>query len=435
MTHTVRETGQWQHTLTIEVPADEVESRLLAVSRRFQQQVSLPGFRKGKVPLERVRQDYAAEIEREFLERFIPEAAQSAIHQAKLQAVVPPSVQNLRFTPGQPLSFEAIVDVAPTVAVPDWKGYVLTRRVRPVDEAAVDATIERLREDSAVFVDVARAAGPGDVLLVDTQRLDANGRRLAGTRSKSVRVQLGAPGLLPDFETGLAGAEAGQERTLTVHYPEDFRQRDLAGKTVRYVVRVRHVQEKKLRPEDDNLARDVFGLESLAALRDRVRRNLEAEDGQRVRRELEAQAVEELVRRHPIDLSPRLVGYMLERVIHEQTEGREVSEELHRQLEEHFRPGVERSIRRELLLAALARQEGIEISDAEVGEHIQRLADAEPGNAARLRQHYASAERRRSLAESMLERRALDLVIGASQLREEPFVVPAGAGVAAPAEG
>src|ERR1043166_3468810 len=92
MTHTVRETGQWQHTLTIEVPSDEVERRLGDVSRRFQQVVSLPGFRKGKVPLERVRQDYAAEIEREFLERFIPEVTQRAIEESALKAVVPPSV-------------------------------------------------------------------------------------------------------------------------------------------------------------------------------------------------------------------------------------------------------------------------------------------------------------------------------------------------------
>ena len=73
MKHTVKESGQWQHTLTVEVPADQVDSRLAEVSRNFQKQVSIPGFRKGKVPLERVRQDYAAEIEREFLERFIPE--------------------------------------------------------------------------------------------------------------------------------------------------------------------------------------------------------------------------------------------------------------------------------------------------------------------------------------------------------------------------
>jgi trigger factor len=425
MTHTVRESGQWQHTVTVEVPADEVESRLLAVARRFQQAVSMPGFRKGRVPLERVRQDYAAEIERDFLERFIPEAAQAAIREAALHAVVPPSVQNLRFTPGQPLSFEAVVDVAPQVQVKDWKGFPLTRHVRPVTEAAVDAMLTQLREESAVFADVHRPAGAGDVLLLDTQRLDANGRRLSGTRSKGTRIQLGAPELLPDLEAGLAGAEAGQERTLAVHYPADYRQQELAGQQVRYVVHVRAIQEKKLRPLDDSFAKDVFGLESLAQLRERVRRNLEGEDAQRSRRDLEAQAVDELVRRNPVDLSPRLVSYMLEQVVHEQVGERTISEDLHKQLEEHYRPGVERSLRREILLGALAKQESMGATPEEVAEQIQRLVDSDPKNAARVRQHYASEERRRSLAESIVERKALDLVIGASQVREEPVAEPA----------
>ena len=434
MTHTVRESGQWQHTLTVEVPADEVENRLLAVARRFQQAVSMPGFRKGKVPLDRVRQDYAAEIERDFLERFIPEAAQAAIHDAELRAVVPPSVQNLRFTPGQPLSFEAIVDVAPQVQVKDWKGFALTRRSQPVTEAAVDAMIDQLRQESAVFADVRRPAGAGDIVLLDTQRLDVNGRRLSGTRAKGTRIQLGAPELLPDLEAGLAGAEAGQERTLAVHYPDDYRQQELAGQQVRYVVQVRAVQEKKLRELDDAFARELFGLETLALLRERVRRNLEGEDAQRVRREMEAQAIDELVRRHPVDLSPRLVSYMLEQVVHEQVGHREISGDLHKQLEDHYRPGVERSLRRELLLSALAKQESIDVTAEEVAEQIQRLVDAEPKNAARVRQHYASAERRRSLAESILERKALEMVIGASQIRDEAGQL-AGTGPAGPASG
>src|SRR5215471_429620 len=418
MMHSVRESGQWQHTLTVEVPADEVESRLLAVARRFQQAVSMPGFRKGKVPLDRVRQDYAAEIERDFLERFIPEIAHQAIHDASLHAVVPPSVQNLRFTPGQPLSFEAVVDVAPQVQVKDWKGFPLTRRVRAVSETSVDAMLDQLRQESAVFADVRRPAGPGDIVLLDTQRLDANGRRLAGTRSKGTRIQLGAPELLPDLEAGLSGAEAGQERTLNVHYPDDYRQRELAGQNVRYVVQVRAIQEKKLRELDDAFAKDIFGLGTIGELRERVRRNLEGEDAQRSRRDLEAQAIDELIRRHPLDLSPRLVSYMLEQVVHEQVGDRQISEDLHKQLEDHYRPGVERSLRRELLLGALAKQEAVAVTPDEVAEQIQRLVESDPKNAARVRQHYASAERRRSLAESILERKALDLVIGASQVRD-----------------
>ncbi len=419
MTHTVRETGQWQHTLTIEVPADQVEARLVTVSRRFQQKVAIPGFRKGKVPLDRVRQDYAAEIEREFLERFIPEVTHQALQESKLAAVVPPSVQNLRFTPGQPLTFDAIVDVAPQVEVKDWKGYPLVRRVRVVEEAAIDAMVNQLLEESAVFVDVERPAGPGDVLLLDSQRLDANGRRLSGTRSKGARIQLGAPELLPDLAKGLAGAEAGQERTIAVTYPADFRQADLAGQTARFLVNIKKIQEKKLRALDDNFAKDVFGLDSYPTLRDRVKRNLEGEDGQRVRREVEAQAIDALVQRHPMDLSPRLVSYMLEQVVHEQSGGREVSEDLKKQLEEHYRPGVERSLKREILLIALARQENLEVTAEEVGAQIMRLAESDPKNAARVRQHYASAERRKALAESMLEKKALDLIIEAAAVREE----------------
>ena len=202
-------------------------------------------------------------------------------------------------------------------------------------------------------------------------------------------------------------------------YPEGFRQAELAGQTVRYIVNIKKIQEKKLRALDDNFARDVFGLDSYASLRDRVQRNLEAEDAQRARRELEAQAIDELVRRNSIDLSPRLVSYMLDQVVHEQTGGREVTEDLHKQLEEHYRPGVERSLKRELLLAAVAKQEALSVSNEEIGQQILRLVESDPKNAARVRQHYASAERRKALGESMLEKKALDLVIGAAQVTDE----------------
>jgi FKBP-type peptidyl-prolyl cis-trans isomerase (trigger factor) len=163
----------------------------------------------------------------------------------------------------------------------------------------------------------------------------------------------------------------------------------------------------------------VFKLDSYASLRDRVQQNLGLEDAQRARKELEAQGIEELVKRNPIDLSPRLVSYMLEQVVHEQTGGREVSEDLHKQLEEHYRPGVERSLKRELLLIAIAKQESLGVSNEEIGQQITRLIESDPKNAARVRQHYASAERRKALAERMLEQKALDLVIGAAQVKEE----------------
>jgi trigger factor len=196
------------------------------------------------------------------------------------------------------------------------------------------------------------------------------------------------------------------------------------------VVNVRKIQEKKLRDLDDNLTRELFKLDSLEELRSRVRLNLEGEDRVRVQRELEAALVAELIRRNPIELPGRLVDWMLDRVIHEATEGRAVSEALHQELEQRYREGVERSLKREVLLAAVARQEKLEVSDDEVAGEIDRMAQADPRQAARVRARYQAPDRRQALRESLLERKALDWLINAADVRDEaaesPLIVPAG---------
>jgi trigger factor len=431
MNLSVRSTDTWQHTLDIEVPVDEVDRRLDEVARQIQHRASLPGFRKGRVPLDLVRHHFAEVVEQEFLESFVPRITAEAVDQARLTPVVSPIVRNLRFGPGQPLRFEAVVEVRPEVEAKDYKGIRVKRRHNPVDDAAVDRVLERLREDSAVFLDLSRPAVRGDVVLLDSTRVDANGRRLPGTRVKNRRIELGAPGVLPDLENGLLGAEAGQERTIEVQYPAGYPAEELAGKSVRYLVAVRKIQEKKLREADDNLAKEVFGLQSLEELRARLRLNLEGEERVRVQREVDGAVSTELVRRNPFDLPGGLVQQTLERVIAEATEARAVPEDLRKQLEERYRPGVEHSLQREVLLDAVARQEKLQVGDEEVAEAIQRMAQADPRQAARVRARYQSAERREALRDSLLERKALDWLIDAAEIEDEtagttPLIVPAG---------
>jgi trigger factor len=141
MNLSVRQTGPWERTLEIEVPVDEVDRRLDEVARQIQRRASLPGFRKGKVPLELVRQHFADTVEQEFLESFVPRVTSEAMDQERLNPVVTPEVRNLRFTPGQPLRFEAVVEVRPEVEVKDYKALPARRQVRPVDEAAVDQVL------------------------------------------------------------------------------------------------------------------------------------------------------------------------------------------------------------------------------------------------------------------------------------------------------
>jgi len=431
MNLSVRATGTWQHTLDIEVPVEEVDRRLEEVARQLQRRASLPGFRKGRVPLDLVRQQFADAVEQEFLETFVPRLAGEAIEQARLTPIVTPVVRNLSFGPGRPLRFEAVVEVRPQVEAKDYRGLPARRRLRAVDDAAVESVLRQLQEDAAVFADLDRPAQRGDVVLLDSVRLDANGRRMPATRAKNRRIELGAAGLAPELENGLLGAEAGQERTVEVQFPADHPSADVAGRSVRYLVSVRKIQEKKLRELDDNLAREVFGLQSLEELRARVRLNLEGEERVRVQRELDAAVSVELVRRNPFDLPGGLVQRTLERVVEEATGGRPTSADLRQQLEERYRPGVEQSLRREILLEAVARQEKLEVGEEEVAEEIQRMAQSDPRQAARVRARYQSAERRAALRDSLLERKALDWLVQAAEIEDvtsgsEPLVVPAG---------
>jgi len=426
----VRATGPWQHTLDVEVPTEEIERRLERIALAVRQRASMPGFRRGKVPLDVVRQQFADAIEKQMLEDLLPEVTSQAIREANLDPVVPPLVQNLHFTPGQPLRYEAVVEVRPEVEVKGHKGLPLVRRVRRVDDAAIDAVIARLREESAIFEDLDRPAERGDVVLADSVRLDANGRRLTHTRARNLRLELGSPDMLPDLENGLLRAEAGQSRQITIEYPAGHPSPELAGKTMRYEVRVRKIQRKKLRELDDNLARDVFQLASFEDLRARVRANLEGDEQMRIRRELEAAVTDELIRENPLELPARLTEQMLDHVVREAGGGRPVPDNLRPEIEQRYRPGVERSLRREILLGAVARQENLSVGDEEVAAEIDRMAQADPRQAARVRARYQSSERRHALAESLLERKAMDWLISQGQVREEvlgdePVLVPA----------
>jgi trigger factor len=424
-----RSTGRWQHTLEIEVPAEEVERRLEEVARGIQQRASLPGFRRGRVPLEMVRVQFAESVEREFLETWLPRLTGEGLGESKLTPAVPPLLRNVRFNPGQPLQFEAVVDVRPEIEARDYRGLPIERRDEPVTDEAVDRVMAQLREESAVFVDLDRAAVRGDVVLLDSTRLDANGRRLNGTRAKGRRIELGAPGVPPELENALLDSQAGQERSADISYPADHPAPELAGKTMRYAIQVRKIQEKKLRELDDNFARDVFQLPSLSELRNRVRQNLEAEERGRRLRESEGAITEELLRRNAFELPERLIEHTLDRVIAEAAGGREMRDDLRAELAQRYRPGVERSLKREVLLDAVARQEKLSVSDDEVSAEIQRMADAEPRQAARLRARYQAAERREALRETLLERKALNWLIEVADVRQagaaSPLIVPA----------
>lgn len=415
-----REESPTQRVFAIELSPEEVGRELERVVADYTNRVQLPGFRKGKVPRTLLEARFGQSFEQETVERAIERACREAFTERAVMPLAPAEIEDLKFQPGGPLSFRASVEVRPEVSAKDYKGLAVTRRTRRVADDEIEKEIDQLLEATAQWLDVEREARPGDLLVVDYVRLDAKGQSLKNTRRRDYEIRLGGEGLLPEFDQALAGAQAGESRTVNVSYGEDFQNTELAGKTVQFHVKVKKIKEKKPRTRDDNWARENVGVESLDELRARIRLNLEGEAMVEARRGLEDALVEQVLAQNPVPLPARWAERRVDEELAEieRRNGAPVPEAEVEGVKGQIRAALERQLSRELVLDAIARQESLAVADPEVGEEISRLLEA----GGRIAQEFRAlpAEQRRQRVRDVLERRRVfDFLLEHAQVSEE----------------
>jgi hypothetical protein len=266
-----------------EVPAAEVEKRLVRAAKEVGRELKMPGFRKGKVPppvvIRRVgRSALLEDAVRDGLSRWYVEA----IDDAGVDPVGDPKL-DLGDLPeeGKPLQFSIEVGVRPTAKLGTYKGLEVGRAEPEVPDASVDTELEGLRERLATLETVDEPAGKGDFVLVDFNGT-VDGEEFAGGTARDELIELGSDRLVPGFEEQLEGARAGEERTVTIEFPDDYGAEELRGRTAEFAVAVKEVKRKDLPELDDDFAVDAAGFDSLQELRDDVRDRLREREEQRI---------------------------------------------------------------------------------------------------------------------------------------------------------
>ena len=367
----------------VEVAPEDLERELQSAAKALGGDLKIPGFRKGKVPPQVVLQRIGREaVLDEAVRRALPAWYERAIGEAGVAAVGDPDV-DLESLPekGAPLQFSIEVGVRPKAKLGDYKGLEVGRREPEVPDEAIDAELERMRESNASLENVDRPAAAGDFTVLDfVGRI--GGEPFEGGEARGHPVELGSNRLVEGFEEQLVGASAGDEREVTVTFPEDYRAEELAGKEAVFSVTVKEVKEKRLPELDEDFAMEAGGFDSLAELReDMTKRLLEVQE-----REIEAEfreaAVDAAAEVAEIDLPASIVhakahemwGVTRRRL---QQQGLDPAQYLQitgkteHELIEEAEPDAERALKRESVLAALIEAEGIEVSDDELRESIR----------------------------------------------------------------
>jgi trigger factor len=405
-----------------EIPAEEVERRMQATARQLARDMRMPGFRKGKVPppvvIQRVgREAVLDETVRGALGRWYLDA----IDAAGIHPVGDPNL-DLGDLPGegQPLTFTIEIGVRPTATLGQYKGVEVGRREPAADDEAVQAEIEALRERSARLETVDEPAGEADFVVMDyVGTLD--GEPFAGGEGRDQLVELGSGRLVPGFEEQLKGAKAGEERTLTITFPDDYGAAELAGNEAQFAVTVKEVKRKDLPELDDDFASDAAGFDTLAELREDVAAKVREADEKRIEAEFREAVLDAVVKEATVDVPEALVearaSELWERMLHSlghQGISKEAYLQIAGQSEEDLlaqaRPDAEQALRREAVISAVVEAEGIEPSEGDVLDALQTTAAREGTTPEKLRARLEKAGRLDELREDLAQRAALDLL-------------------------
>lgn len=409
----------------VEVPTEALERELKTAASQLGREIRVPGFRSGKVPPEVVLQQVGREaVLDEAVRRGLPGWYEEALADAGIQTVGDPQV-DLSDLPekGAPLAFTIEVGVLPPAQLGDYKGVEVGRREPRVDDQEVQVELERLRESLASLETVEREAGEGDFVVMDYVG-SIDGTPFEGGEGRGQVVELGSGRLIPGFEEQLAGASAGDERTVELTFPDDYPAEELAGKDASFAVQVKEVKEKRLPELDDDFAVEAGGYDSLDELRSEIGARIAQAEERAIEAEFRETAVDAVVDQAKIEVPHELVHSKAHEMWHRTARrlaAQGVNPEQYlamtgkteEELVVESESDAETALKREAVLAAIVEAEGIEVSDEEIEQALRASAppDASDKQLKRALKRARSQGADEALREDIAMRKAVDLVV------------------------
>jgi trigger factor len=386
---TVENLAPCKKLLRVEVDAKSVDEIFDSITKDYQKQAALPGFRPGKAPRDMVAKKYEADIKDDAKRKLIGDAYRKALEEKKISVLGYPDIEEIQFGRGQVLQFAATIETAPEFQVPQYKGLVVKREAKSVTDEDVERALQLLAQQHVKFETVARELKMGDVAVVnytgtcDGKPVTETAPTAKGlTEQKNFWVDIAPNTFIAGFAEQLIGARAGDNRSVNVDFPADFVTKELAGKKGAFEVEIVEVKEKVLPPVDDELAKK-YEAASLEKLREGVRRDLENELKYSQAKAVRGQIIDTLLGGANFELPETAVAHETRNVVYnivQENSKRGVPRDLIEKQKEEIYTAATRSAKDRVKLAFLvqriAESEGIKVSQEEVLRRVQSLAAA-----------------------------------------------------------
>jgi trigger factor len=409
--------------LAVEIPAAEVTAQIERAYAQLRQRARVPGFRQGRAPRSVLEQMFGEQVRADVFGRLVQESYADAVRDQNLHPVSSPEIITENAEPGAPLRYSATVEVRPTVTASGYAGLAVERPVHVVTDEDVDRFLTGLRERHATLVSISdrHEAQVGDIATIDYEA------RVDGAVVGKGDQRLVEVGGRPEDGPGahLAGALLGVPINFEITYPAEFQNPELAGKTVQFTATVTALAQRDVPALDEAFAKTHADVDSVEALRDIVRQQLDAAAHRDAAGAVRSSLVTQLVGAHEFDVPQSMIERRAELLADEVLEGlgprrppasraAEFRTRLLRDLQEQARNQVKAS----LLLESIAEQERIDVDEATLDAHIDRLAETAGKARERVRALYQDPGARAGLRSRLLQDRALDLLVDRANITD-----------------
>ena len=417
----VTEEKAWKRVLEIEIPVEKVKGEFDSVYLEYQRKAKIPGFRPGKAPLELIKKRYKDKVTKDVLENLLPEAYQEAVKQSNLTPLTLPLVREVEFKEGLPLKFKAQIEIRPEIEPQDYKGLQLRRKIIQITETHVQNALTYLQDKNAELHSVDREAKDGDFLVVDLEEI-AEGEAKVKKKTENQTIWLKKENLLTEFYRGFSGAKAGEEKEIEALYPQDYFEKNLAGKVIKYKAKVKEVKEKILPEINDDFAKSLGEYKSLEDLKSKIKEDLKIKAKQDEEKDLANQVIKQVVEKNNFEVPESLLDLYLDSVIEDLKKTyKKVNEE---KIREQYRELGLARIRWEFIRQEIAKKEKVEVTKEEIDKWVENFAKANSLELKQAKEFIAQNKKIENIKDTILEDKVIDFILNNSKIKEEIIKEP-----------
>mgnify|MGYP003669225355 FL=1 len=415
----VETTSPIERVLTISVPAARVDEKVSSEVAKTAKTIRIDGFRKGKVPVSVVKKRYGQGIRMDAVEQIMRDAYVEAIQKESIQPAGMPSIEPKNFAEGADLEFVVKIEVYPEVTLADNASIKVDRVVSDVTDADVDVMLETLRKQNAEWTAVERASADGDQVTIDFVGYLGD-EAFEGGAAQAHKLVLGSNTMIPGFESGVLGAKAGEERTISVTFPDDYQAENLKGKEATFKITVSEVAEQIL-PELDDAFVEKFGLAdaTIDALRAEVRKNMERELNQAIKAKLKNALFDGLLSINEVEVPSALIDQEVDALRKQAAsqfggEGFDASQ-LPAEL---FQDEAKKRAKLGLLISEVIKKDELKVDDDRVRAFLEDMAQAYQEPQQVIDFYLKNKEQMSQVQSAVLEEQVVDKLLESAQVTE-----------------